>query len=175
VAASTAEANTGGTQDEASSKLSSSSCRRALLSHTIARSGQDYNGYCIADAIRTLNVVPLSHKTLGHIRAAYLLLRVSAGATRRRFAHREAECGLGLWKVGSLMSYQGHDEQVIYQIRVRGVIDARWSDWFAGLTLCPQADGDTLLTGPVRDQSALHGLLAKIRDLGLPLLSIERI
>ena len=73
------------------------------------------------------------------------------------------------------MSYQEHDEQVIYQIRVRGVIDSRWSDWFAGLTLCPQANGDTLLTGPVRDQSALHGLLAKIRDLGLPLLSVERI
>jgi hypothetical protein len=70
---------------------------------------------------------------------------------------------------------QGCDEQVVYQIRVRGVIDATWSDWFDGLTICPQANGDTLLTGPVRDQSALHGLLVKIRDLGLPLLSVKRV
>jgi hypothetical protein len=68
-----------------------------------------------------------------------------------------------------------HDERVIYQIRVRGELDARWSDWFDGLTVCPQGDGDTLLTGPMRDQSALHGLLAKIRDLGLPLLSVNRV
>ena len=70
---------------------------------------------------------------------------------------------------------QRHDEQAIYQIRVRGVIDSGWSDWFDGLTICPQVDGTTLLTGPVRDQSALHGLLAKIRDLGLPLLSVKRV
>jgi hypothetical protein len=70
---------------------------------------------------------------------------------------------------------QEHDERVVYQIRVRGVIDSEWSDWFDGLTVCPQAGGDTLLTGPVRDQSALHGLLAKIRDLGLPLLSVKRV
>jgi hypothetical protein len=69
---------------------------------------------------------------------------------------------------------QGQGEQV-YRIRVRGVIDARWSEWFHSLAICPQANGDTLLTGPVRDQAALHGLLAKIRDLGLPLLSVERV
>jgi hypothetical protein len=72
-------------------------------------------------------------------------------------------------------SCEGRDEQVVYQIRVRGVLDAGWSDWFDGLTVCPQADGTTLLIGPVRDQSALHGLLAKIRDLGLPLLSMKRV
>ena len=70
---------------------------------------------------------------------------------------------------------EGRDEPVVYQIRVKGVIDSRWSDWFDGLTICPQAGGTTLLTGPVRDQSALHGLLAKIRDLGLPLLSVKRV
>ena len=70
---------------------------------------------------------------------------------------------------------EGRDEQIVYQIRVRGVIDSRWSDWFDSLTIGPQADGTTLLTGPVRDQSALHGLLAKIRDLGLPLLSVKRV
>jgi hypothetical protein len=69
---------------------------------------------------------------------------------------------------------EGCDEWVVHQIRVRGVIDSKWSDWFDGLSVFPQADGTTLLTGPVRDQSALHGLLAKIRDLGLPLLSVER-
>jgi hypothetical protein len=68
----------------------------------------------------------------------------------------------------------GGSEQVVYQIRVRGVIGSGWSDWLDGLTICPQADGTTLLTGPVRDQSALHGLLAKIRDLALPLLSVEQ-
>jgi hypothetical protein len=72
------------------------------------------------------------------------------------------------------MSHSGRDERVVYQIRVKGVLDAGWSDWFDGLAICPQANGDTLLTGPVRDQSALHGLLAKIRDLGLPLLSVKR-
>jgi hypothetical protein len=70
---------------------------------------------------------------------------------------------------------EGRDEQVVYQVQVKGVIDSRWSDWFDGLTICPHADGTTLLTGPVRDQSALHGLLAKIRDLGLPLLSVKRV
>ena len=69
---------------------------------------------------------------------------------------------------------EGRDEPVVYQIRVRGVLDADWSEWFDGLTVCPQQSGNTVLAGPVRDQSALHGLLAKIRDLGLPLLSIQR-
>ncbi len=70
---------------------------------------------------------------------------------------------------------KGQGEQVVYRIQVRGVIDARWSEWFHGLTICPQDNGDTLLIGPVRDQAALHGLLAKIRDLGLPLLSVDRV
>lgn len=62
----------------------------------------------------------------------------------------------------------------IYQIRVKGVLGEAWSDWFDGLTVTPQ-DDETLLTGPVRDQAALHGLLARIRDLGLPLLSVRRV
>jgi hypothetical protein len=70
---------------------------------------------------------------------------------------------------------KGRGEQVIYRIRVRGQIDDRWSEWFHGLAICPQPNGDTLLTGSVRDQAALHGLLVKIRDLGLPLLSVERV
>ena len=67
------------------------------------------------------------------------------------------------------------DKPGIYRIRVKGVLDEKWSDWFEGLTVTPQANGEALLTGPVRDQSALHGILARIRDLGLPLLSVERL
>ena len=73
------------------------------------------------------------------------------------------------------------DEQAIYQIRVKGNLDQKWSDWFDGFTITPQAadkrhpSDTTLLTGPVADQAALHGLLGKIRDLGLPLLSVKRV
>ena len=67
------------------------------------------------------------------------------------------------------------DKQGIYQIKVKGNLDQKWSDWFDGFTVTAQADGITLLTGPVADQTALHGLLGKIRDLGLPLLSVERV
>jgi hypothetical protein len=67
------------------------------------------------------------------------------------------------------------DRQDIYQIRVRGLLEEQWSDWFDGFSISPQADDETLLTGSVADQAALHGLLSKIRDLGLPLLSVERV
>ena len=67
------------------------------------------------------------------------------------------------------------DKQAIYQIWVKGNLDRKWSDWFDGFTVTPQANGETLMTGPVADQSALHGLLTKIRDLGLPLLSVKRL
>jgi hypothetical protein len=62
----------------------------------------------------------------------------------------------------------------VYEIRVRGRLGPRWADWFEGLTVTPEANGDTLLTGPVVDQAALHGLLRKVRDLGLPLLAVTR-
>jgi hypothetical protein len=58
-----------------------------------------------------------------------------------------------------------------YQIRITGRLDARWEEWFDGLTITLD-DGDTLITGPVIDQAALHGLLRRVRDLGLPLVSI---
>ena len=67
------------------------------------------------------------------------------------------------------------DKQAVYQIQVKGNLDSKWSDWFDGFTFTPQANGETLMTGPVADQPALHGLLAKIRDLGLPLLSVKRV
>ena len=62
-----------------------------------------------------------------------------------------------------------------YRIRVKGRLDERWSDWFNGFTISYPAEDETLLSGPVRDQAALHGMLAKIRDLGLSLLSINRV
>jgi hypothetical protein len=67
-----------------------------------------------------------------------------------------------------------HDRQAVYQIRVQGRLDESWSDWLDGLAIVPLAHGETLLTGPIRDQAALHGLLNKIRDLGLPLLGVEK-
>jgi hypothetical protein len=61
-----------------------------------------------------------------------------------------------------------------YELRVRGVLDPRWSGWFEGLQVASD-DRETTIAGPVTDQAALHGLLAKIRDLGLELLSVRRI
>jgi hypothetical protein len=60
-----------------------------------------------------------------------------------------------------------------YEIRVEGHLDSSWADWFGGLAICPSADGETTLSGPL-DQSALHGVLAKIRDLGLALIAVNR-
>jgi hypothetical protein len=62
-----------------------------------------------------------------------------------------------------------------YEIRIRGHLGPRWADWFEGLTITLEENGDTLLTGPVVDQAALHGLLRRVRDLGLPLLSVTRL
>jgi hypothetical protein len=67
------------------------------------------------------------------------------------------------------------DRPGVYQIKVNGILDRKWSDWFDGFTIMPQPDDETLLVGTVKDQAALHGLLAKIRDLGLPLLTVQRI
>ena len=60
-----------------------------------------------------------------------------------------------------------------YQIRIKGHLDSQWTDWFAGLAITVDENGDTLLTGPVIDQAALHGLLRKVRDLGMPLVSVS--
>ncbi len=65
--------------------------------------------------------------------------------------------------------------QEVYQIVVKGHLDSEWSDWFDGLTITLVDNGETVLSGPVVDQTALHGVLIKIRDLGLPLLSLTRI
>ena len=67
------------------------------------------------------------------------------------------------------------DEPKVYQFRIKGHLGRQWTDWFGGLTVTLEDDGDTLLTGPVVDQAALHGLIKKVRDLGMPLLSVNRV
>ena len=62
-----------------------------------------------------------------------------------------------------------------YDIRLKGHLDAQWATWFDGLTITLEDNGNTLLSGLVADQAALHGLLKKVRDLGLPLLSVNQI
>jgi hypothetical protein len=64
---------------------------------------------------------------------------------------------------------------MVYQIRIQGHLGREWTDWFEGLTITLQANGETLLRGPVVDQAALYGLLRKVRDLGMPLLAVNRI
>ncbi len=63
----------------------------------------------------------------------------------------------------------------VYEIRIKGHLGSQWTNWFEGLTITLEANGETLLTGPVADQAALYGLLKKVRDLGMPLLSVNRI
>jgi hypothetical protein len=66
-------------------------------------------------------------------------------------------------------------ESLIYQIRIKGHLDRKWADWFSGLSITSLENGETLLTGPVLDQAALHGLLRKVRDVSLPLVAVIRI
>jgi hypothetical protein len=69
-------------------------------------------------------------------------------------------------------STEHHYEPGFYEIRIKGHLADRWVDWFGGLTITLEDNGDTLLTGPVIDQAALFGLLRKVRDLGMPLISV---
>ena len=66
-------------------------------------------------------------------------------------------------------------EPLIYQIRLKGQLGSEWAEWFGGLTITLADNGETLLTGPVVDQAALYGVLKRIRDLGLPLISVNRV
>jgi hypothetical protein len=72
-------------------------------------------------------------------------------------------------------STKDHGESGFYKIRIKGHLADRWVNWFGGLTITLEDNGNTLLTGPVVDQAALHGLLRKVRDLGMPLLSVDRV
>ncbi|GAP13580.1 hypothetical protein LARV_01335 [Longilinea arvoryzae] len=66
-----------------------------------------------------------------------------------------------------------NNQQPCYEIRLKGHLDSQWKDWFSGLTITLEENGTTLLSGPLADQAALHGLLKKVRDLGMPLVSIS--
>jgi hypothetical protein len=66
-------------------------------------------------------------------------------------------------------------QPAVYRIRLKGHLGSEWTDWFGGLTITLAEDGDTLLIGPVVNQAALHGLLKKVRDLGMTLVSVNRI
>ena len=70
-------------------------------------------------------------------------------------------------------STEDHYEPGLYEIRIKGHLAERWVYWFEGFAITLEEDGDTLLTGPVIDQAGLHGLLRKVRDLGMPLISVN--
>jgi hypothetical protein len=70
---------------------------------------------------------------------------------------------------------QPFDRPMVYRIRINGHLDAFWSDWLEGLTITQQADGESLLCGMVTDQASLYGLLKKVRDMGLGLISVSRV
>jgi hypothetical protein len=76
---------------------------------------------------------------------------------------------------GTYVSTEDQYEPRLYEIRIKGHLDARWTEWFDGMTITLEDNGNTLLTGSVVDQAALHGLLRKVRDLAMPLLSVIRL
>lgn len=67
------------------------------------------------------------------------------------------------------------DQTSVFQIRIKGHLGYQWTDWFDGMAITLEDEGNTLLTGPVTDQATLHGLIKKVRDLGMPLISIDSI
>lgn len=67
------------------------------------------------------------------------------------------------------------NQPLVYEIRIKGHLGRKWQGWFGGMSITLEDNGDTLITGPVVDQAALHGLVKKVRDLGLPLISVNRV
>jgi hypothetical protein len=80
---------------------------------------------------------------------------------------------MGINNEGSAMNREVSCNGTACQMRVKGPLDSKWSDWFDGFTIIPQACDQTVLSGTIADQAALHGMLAIIRDLGLPLISVH--
>jgi hypothetical protein len=77
--------------------------------------------------------------------------------------------------MSTLHPTEDHHEPERYEIRIKGHLEPRWADWFEGLSITLDDNGETVFTGPVVDQAALHGLLRKVRDLGLPLVAVIRL
>ncbi len=77
--------------------------------------------------------------------------------------------------LNELHAKRGQGRTTVYQVRLKGHLGPEWSDWFEGLAITLEEQGDTLLTGPIVDQAALYGLLKKVRDLGIPLVSVNRV
>lgn len=77
--------------------------------------------------------------------------------------------------MADLHPHSADDQPALYRLRLRGHLGAAWEAWFDGMTVVREPDGTTLLTGAVVDQAALHGLLKRIRDLGVPLIAVERV
>jgi hypothetical protein len=75
----------------------------------------------------------------------------------------------------NLQSESDRNQSAVYQIRIQGHLGRQWTEWFGCVSITLEDNGNTLLTGPVVDQAALHGLLRKVRDLGMPLLSVNRV
>lgn len=75
----------------------------------------------------------------------------------------------------NLKPTHGPGQPMVYQIRIKGHLGTQWTDWFEGMAITPEDNGDTLVTGTVIDQAALHAVLKRVRDLNLPLLSIMEI
>ena len=73
------------------------------------------------------------------------------------------------------VSTENHHEPGVYEIRLKGHLDDKWAAWFDGLTITREDNGETLLRGSVVDQAALHGVLRKVRDLGLPLIAVMQV
>jgi hypothetical protein len=105
-------------------------------------------------------------------------LRSYVASTGRHTAHAGAQpLGANVIRKGAVsdMSAGDHGAPLRYEIRVQGHLHARWAAWFDGLDLTEENDGVTVIHGPVADQAALHGLLHKLRDVGLPLVSVTRV
>ena len=77
--------------------------------------------------------------------------------------------------VNNVKGQRDPDAALVYQLRIKGHLGPQWMDWFEAVTLTLEANSETLLTCPVVDQAALHGLLRRVRDLGLPLVSVTRV
>jgi hypothetical protein len=107
-----------------------------------------------------------------HQAEGYLVVEVKQANTSRVIQRRKMDRAQN---DTTEASREEHDVAGRYEIRIKGHLDTRWADWFEGLSFTHESDGTTILSGPVVDQAALHGLLRKVRDLGLPLVAVRPI